>query len=336
MEELLVVSQDTSAYGVDIRYRTDRWRGRRCGRVRRILALRLVECCKGRNRPVKCVGMKVGWLAPCLFVCGCSSVLSSVTESLATDLSSAILDNEDVAVVRDGAPAYLIMLDALLRSAPDNRALLTAAATLNGAYATAFVADASRRQAFADKALRLATRAACPALAWTCRARAGDREALAAALAQLSVRDVPLAYAFATAWAGWIQAHSSDWKAIAEFGRVQAVMERIAELDEGHESGGPRMYLGVFETVLPPALGGRPEVGRAHFERAIELSNGRYLMARVLFAERYARLVFDRELHDAQLHTVLAANPRQEGLTLVNLVAQEQARVLLSSADEYF
>ena len=305
-------------------------------KLSRMNVLTFAECCKGRNRPVKCVAMKVGWLAPCLFVCGCSSVLSSVTESLATDLSSAILDNEDIAVVRDGAPAYLIMLDALLRSAPDNPALLTAAATLNGAYATAFVADASRQQAFADKALRLATRAACPKLAWTCRARAGDREALAADLAQLSRQDVPLAYAFATAWAGWIQAHAADWGAIAEFGRVKAVMERIAQLDEGHESGGPRMYLGVFETVLPPALGGQPEVGRAHFERAIELSGGRYLMARVLFAERYARLVFDRELHDAQLREVLAANPRQQGLTLVNLVAQEQARALLSSADDYF
>ena len=263
-------------------------------------------------------------------------MLSAVTESLATDLSAAILDNEDVTVVRDGAPAYLIMLDALLRSAPDNPALLNAAATLNGAYATAFVADPERQRAFADKALALASRAACPRLAWTCGARAGDRAALTQGLAAMAIADVPLAYAFATAWAGWIQAHSDDWGAVAEFGRVKEVMARIAALDEAHEHGGPRMYLGVFETVLPPALGGRPDLARRHFERAIELSGGRYLMARVLFAEHYGRLVFDRALHDAQLNAALRAEPRQTGITLVNLVAQEQARALLASADAYF
>ncbi|MYE12287.1 MAG: hypothetical protein F4X99_11665 [Gammaproteobacteria bacterium] len=52
-----------------------------------------------------------GWLhtSACLALCvllgGCASVVSSVTEDLAEDLSSAILDSEDLAVVRDGAPA---------------------------------------------------------------------------------------------------------------------------------------------------------------------------------------------------------------------------------------
>ena len=148
--------------------------------------------------------------------------------------------------------------------------------------------------------------------------------------------DVPVAYAFATAWAGWIQAHSDDWGAVAELGRVKSLMTRIAELDEAYEHGGPRMYLGVFETLVPAALGGRPELGREHFERAIEASEGRHLMARVMFASQYARLVFDRELHDRTLREVLAANPRAEGLTLSNRVAQEQARALLDSADEHF
>ena len=96
------------------------------------------------------------------------------------------------------------------------------------------------------------------------------------------------------------------------------------------------MYLGVFETLAPAVLGGTPELGREHFERAIELSGGRFLMARVLLAEHYGRLVFDRELHDRELRTVLDSEPRQRGMTLANLIAQERARALLESADEYF
>ena len=59
-------------------------------------------------------------------------------------------------------------------------------------------------------------------------------------------------------------------------------------------------------------------------------------MPRVFLAEYYARLVFDRELHDRELNAVLEANPRVEGLTLANRIAQERARELLESADEYF
>ena len=275
-------------------------------------------------------------LALCVILAGCAPLVSSVTERLAEDLSSAILDNDDLDVVRDGAPAYLIMLDALLRSNPESPSLLAAAATLNGAYGAGFVDDPERQRSFADKALRLASRAACEEIRWTCTARTDDVATLEGHLPRLARRDVPLAYAFATAWAGWIQANHDDWGAVAELGRVKSLMTRIAELDEAYEHGGPHMYLGVFETLVPAVLGGRPELGREHFERAIELSGGRFLMARVLLAERYGRLVFDRDLHDRELRAALDADPRQPGMTLVNLIAQQRARSLLESADEYF
>lgn len=270
------------------------------------------------------------------FLCGCASFVSSVTEGLAEDLSSAILNSEDVEVVRAGAPAYLIMLDALLNSDPDNTALLTSAASLNAAYATAFVDDPVRRQAFAVKSFELASRAACSKIDWICTARTVDVKLLEASLANLEPNNVPLTYAFGSAWAGWVQAHSEDWAAIAELGRIKAIMTRLASINERYDNGGPMLYLGVFETLLPPALGGRPEVGRRHFERAIEISEGRHLFVRVLFAEQYGRLVFDRELHDRELNAVLKADPRMEGLTLINLLAQEQARELLETGNDYF
>jgi hypothetical protein len=83
-------------------------------------------------------------------------------------------------------------------------------------------------------------------------------------------------------------------------------------------------------------MGGEPEKGRAHFERAVALSNGRNLMAKVSFAKHYGRLVFDRELHDRLLQEVLAASPKAPGQTLLNVLAQQQARELLDSADHYF
>jgi TRAP transporter T-component len=92
----------------------------------------------------------------------------------------------------------------------------------------------------------------------------------------------------------------------------------------------------VIATAIPPALGGRTEVGREHFEKALALSQGHNLMVKVYYAKNYARGVFDRELHDRLLNEVLAADPHQTGWTLSNLKAQEEASALLASADEYF
>ena len=267
---------------------------------------------------------------------GCAALIGSVTGNVASDLSDAILESDDPATVRDGAPAYLIMLDALLRRSGENADLLRAAASLNGAYATAFVADDKRRRAFATKAFDFALRATCLDIAWTCEVRTLGFPDLERHTMALQREDVPAAYALATAWAGWVQAHADDWNAIADLARIKPILLRVAELDEAHDHGGPRLYLGVFETLLPPSSGGRPEAGREHFERVIELTAERHLMAKVFFAESYARMVFDRELHDRLLTEVLSADPRAPGLTLMNTIAQEEARALLKSSDDYF
>lgn len=278
-----------------------------------------------------------GALLICLGASGCvNNMVDQVTSSLATDLSDAILDSADPAVVRDGAPAYLIMLDALLRRGSDNADLLRAAASLNGAYSTAFVTDETRQRAFADKAFDLALRAACVDVGWMCDVRTLPFEELERRAAGMGVADVPPAYALATAWAGWIEARSDDWAAVADLGRVRPIMARVLELDETYDNGGPHLYMGVFETVLPPSVGGKPEVARRHFERTIEIAGGKHLLAKVFFADNYARLIFDRELHDRLLGEVLETDIRAPGLTLMNAIAQERARELLESADDYF
>ena len=267
---------------------------------------------------------------------GCASLIGKVTDGIASDLSDAILNSNDPAVVRDGAPAYLIMLDAFTRQDAGSAGMLRAAASLNSAYATAFVSDPARRAAFAEKALRLAQRAACLDAGWLCDVRKMPFAELEQRAAAMTVANVPAAYALTTAWAGWIQAHADDWNAVADLARVKPLMARVLALNESYDNGGPRLYMGVFETLLPEALGGKPELGRTHFERAIEITGGKHLLVKVFYAESYARLVFDRSLHDRLLGEVLAADADHEGLTLMNMIAKEQARELLESADEYF
>ena len=271
-----------------------------------------------------------------LVVSGCASLIGSVAGGMAEDLGDAILDNPDVAMVRDGAPAYLILIDGLLARNPENPSLLAQAAQLNSAYAAAFVDDPERGRTLNGKALALAERAVCAGVRQGCGVRTREFAAYQDWLAERRQSDVPLLYRLGASWAGWIQAYSDDFSAIAELARVKALMQRVIELDEDFDQGGAHLYMAVFETLFPPAMGGRPALGREHFEQALTLSEGHNLMVRVLYAEQYARLVFDRDLHDRLLDEVLSADPHQPGLTLINVVAQQRAAELLESADDYF
>lgn len=267
---------------------------------------------------------------------GCTHVVSSTTGNMADGIAQAILDNDDPATVEAGMPAYLLMIDGLVNSNPTDASLLRTAARLYSAYAGLFVQDDERAARLSEKALNYGFRAVCVSRFEICAAREGRFKAFEEAIQKTGVKDVPPLYALGAAWAGWIQAHSQDMNAIAQLSRVEAVMLRIVELDESFQGGGAHVYLGALATLLPPAIGGKPEVGRRHFDRAIELSAGKNLIVKVVYAERYARLVFDRDLHDRLLQDVLAADPHVPGYTLTNMFARRRAEELLDDADEYF
>jgi hypothetical protein len=271
-----------------------------------------------------------------LALTGCASLASSATSKLADNLSSAILNQDDPETVQAGMPSYLLLVDSLIEGDPKNESLLLSGSKLYGAYAAAFVKEPERAKRLARKARDYSDRALCAHDAKLCNVLEKTYEEFSTAIAILKVDDVPLLYTSGTAWAGWIQANSSDWNAIANLAKVKAAMARSVELDEKYSHGEGHLYLGVFATLLPPALGGKPEEGRIHFERAIQLSAGRDLMAKVEYARRYARIIYDRPLHDRLLQEVLDANAVEPGLTLSNVLAKRQAKELLGSAESYF
>ncbi len=280
--------------------------------------------------------LALGLLLLPLATAGCATLMQPAASGFIDGLTAAIRDQNDPDTVRDGAPAYLLALDGLIKRAPDDTELLLAGASLYGAYAGAFVDDEARQRRLWDRALGYGRRALCTERRAICEAAERSHEEFVTSLGRTGSADVPVLYGFGAAWAGWVQVRSADWSAIAELPKIEALMQRVVALDDAYEEGAAHLYLGVLLTTRPATLGGKPDQARQHFERALELSGGRNLMAKVLYARHYARLVFDRPLHDRLLEEVVAADPEAPGLTLGNTLAQEQARVLLADADEYF
>ena len=88
---------------------------------------------------------------------GCTNLVSGITSQLADDLAGSILNSEDIDTVREGVPAYLLLMDSFLRSSPDSEDLLLAASNLNGSF-SALVVDEDQ-----DKTLQRQKYAICRA-----------------------------------------------------------------------------------------------------------------------------------------------------------------------------
>ena len=266
----------------------------------------------------------------------CGSVVRKATDQFSDNLNAAILNEDDPGTVRDGLPAYLLLIDGVIQGDPDNADALLSGAKLYGAYAGGFVSDPVRAQRLAGRAFHYAHRALCLREKKLCAVLERPYDVYLAELDKSGRGDVPTVYGFAAAWAGKIQVDSGDWNAIADLPKLQATLQHCAKLAPAYDNGGAYLYLGVINSIRPAALGGKPEQGKAYFEKALELSGGRNQMVRVLYAQFYARLVFDKNLHDKLLNEVLAADPHVPGLTLINILAQRKAKALLESGKDYF
>ncbi len=266
----------------------------------------------------------------------CSVLVERATDRMSNNLSSAILNQNDPETVRDGAPAYLLLMDSLVEGSPESVGTLAGASNLYAAYGSVFVDDDARAKRLTQRSFDYGSRAICVQHEPACRWSELSFEEFDAALTEVGERDVEALYAYSVSWLAYTRAHADEWEVLADLPKVEAVLNRLYELDQTFDGGNIDLYLGILNSIRPPALGGNPELGRQYFERAIELTGGRDLSVKVEFARTYARLVYDRDLHDRLLREVLAADPDVPGLTLFNVLAQRQAESLLASADDYF
>jgi len=277
-----------------------------------------------------CIRMLPG-IAAFLLLAGCG--LSGLQDGL----SQAVMNQPDPQTVREALPTFLLISDALIEADPENEGRLASGADLYSAFTGLFELEPTRAKLLALRARSYGERALVEAAGFEGDLAKLDFPTFLALLEEFDDEDdVPVLFSYATGWLSWANVNRDDWSVAADLPKAEATLARVVALDEGYRQGAAHVYLGILKTLRPPSLGGKPEEARAHFEKAIALSNGRNLSAKVDFAAAYARLIYDRELHDRLLNEVLATPAEAPGLTLLNTLAKERARKLLASADAYF
>lgn len=283
-------------------------------------------------------GFRLGFLALAgsVLLSGCTSVVNNATSGLADDLSRAILNQNDPETVRDGAPAFLLMLDSFAEGSAQDPATLGAAAELYAAYGVLFVDDPERAERLTTRAQSYAQRGLCETNDAACDIETLKYPDFLAALDELEQDDVAALYTYSLTWLASIRARGGDMTALSQLPRAEASLQRVRTLDPGYEEAKVAHYLAVLNTLRPPALGGKFEEGKALFEQAIDLTAGRDLSVKVDYARYYARTLYEQDLHDRLLGEVLEASPEAPGLTLFNVLAQREAEELLASGADYF
>lgn len=267
---------------------------------------------------------------------GCSTLISSAATGLADNLSAAILNQDDPELVRAGAPSYLLLLDSFVEGNPDDPGILSAGATLYATYGAVFADDETRASRLTTRARRYALTAMCESYEPSCNWPDATYDEFVVTLDGVGKKRADYLYTYGFASLAYLRAHSSDWNSLAELPQIEALFNHYIDISGNDSNGSVYTFMGILLTLRPPSLGGEPERARGYFEKAISETNGNDLNAKVEFARSYARLLYERELHDRLLNEVVAADPYQDGFVLTNIMAQEEAAVLLADADNYF
>ncbi len=267
----------------------------------------------------------------------CAQLVEKPLMSFSENLTAAVLDQNDPELVREGAPTFLLLMDGLIRQSPENPALRGAAAQLYSLYNAAFIEDSERSKKLANSGFAHGSQAYCMlAKIQNCDLNKIDFEDFEKSVLKSNIKDIDALSALSTSWLIWIRSNADDWSAIAQLPKAELALNRIVQLDGDYGQGTAKMYLGIVNSLRPPALGGKPELAKKYFEEAISISNGKNLAVKVEYANSYARTLYERELHDQLLNEVLEAETNAVGFTMSNTMAKEEAKRLLASADDYF
>ena len=261
---------------------------------------------------------------------------------------------EDFEVAREAIPAQLKLIEGFLESSPNNRRLLKLLARGWGNYAFGFIEDGIEevKESDPDRAEVLTVRGRglyLRGMNYGLRLLALDDdrfpavmdqspEALEAALNTINNPDlVPALFWTGFGLAGAVNLGRDQPELIVRIPQVELLFKRAQELDENFFYAGPHLALGSFYASRIGLFGGDLEKGRDHFERGVQLTNGTFLMHKVLYALYYAHQTQNRELFERLLNEVVKAPtnilPEQR---LANVIAQRRAQRYLSWADDLF
>jgi hypothetical protein len=282
------------------------------------------------------------WVTLVFFINGCASFKQNMmvnTSKMMRDFGKKAVNRyPDMEQMRQAMPVMIVQSDMFLEMAPDDPELLLSAAELNSGYAMFLrETDKERASKYYKKAREYSLRILKQNPAFNEALGKSDDEYIEA-LQTFRKEDVPALFSLLTSTFGWIGTAQTDQpRALAELTKAEAIIERILVLDDTFKYGGVHAVTATYNAARPAMFGGDQEKAKYHFEQAFKISERKFLLWLVLYAQHYTVRVQDKELFVKTLEEVIAAPdnllPEEN---LANEIAKQQAKDLLEEADDLF
>ena len=260
--------------------------------------------------------------------------------------------DDDPELIGAALPFSLKLMESVLASTPEHRALLAATSAGFTQYAYAFVQqeadvialdDTERAWLAWNRARRMYLRArdyglrgldvAVPGFSATLRTTA------ATTVAQAGATEVDLLYWTAASWAAAIALGKDDPSLVADLPLVSAMIDRALAVDADWDRGAIHSFLVTYEMARPDAMGSfddRVTNARSHFDRAVALSQGKAAGPYVSWAESVCLPREDRACFEEMLQAALKINPDDHPATrLANTIFRRRAAWLLANVDRW-
>ena len=294
----------------------------------------------------------IGLSIAVLSACNLTKMTADMTVDVFTQASSTIDKEPDIWFARTASTANLKMFEGLLEVTPANRSLLLLTAQSFTRYALAFLEDDletleygtneyeqahHRATDFYHRGRRYAVLLLSLDFPDASKAVQGDGKRLEEILAQCTDEHLPAIYWIAQSWAGLINTNNDDPELLTDLPRVKRLMGWVRDKNPDYDLGGPNLFFGSVELALPVALGGNAEASQAAFKQAIATSDGKFLMAKALYARVYMRGTNNKEGYVKTLEEVInAPNDIMPSERLATEIAKVRAQRWLNEVDIIF
>ncbi len=133
---------------------------------------------------------------------------------------------------------------------------------------------------------------------------------------------------FGLAWIGRVAVSTDMPELVAELFVAKAFLERSIKLDENFSYGMAHTVLGAYHARSAMA---ELDESKEHFDKALAINGGKYLLTKVLMADRYYCAKHDKAGYFKLLNEVLAAPDTIPEARLQNTIAKRRARRFLGN-----
>jgi len=287
-------------------------------------------------------------IALMVLLAGCSikQTAVNVLGDALSDGGGVYASDNDPDLVREAIPFGLKTIEGLLEEAPEHEGLLLSAASGFTGFAFLLRQEADFiEHKDPEESRRLRVRASGLFLrgrnfsldALDLRHpgfRNQVREDTATALAATTTEDVPFLYWAGAAWAGAVGADERNLNLVAELPIAAAIVGRVLDLDEMFGGGAAHEFFVSYEAGRP---GGNLGTARAHYTRALKLSQGRRASIHLTLAEGVVVEEQDADEFRRLLDAARGIDPdTTPDLRLVNTLAHRRAAWLEQHMPELF